>query len=125
MWGGKKFYFGDNISVGVRDLNRALAWYQEKLGLCLTPLKSEDFSAFLSFARDDDIGLALVTIPPGESKPNVEEHPMLFTKKIEDTHKEFVSRGINVGTIEVDSGGNSFFRFRDSEGNEIEVCREP
>jgi catechol 2,3-dioxygenase-like lactoylglutathione lyase family enzyme len=125
MWGGKKFYFGDNISVGVRDLNRAVAWYQEKLGLCLTPLKSEDISAFLSFARDDDIGLALVTIPPGESKPNVEEHPMLFTKKIEDAHKEFVSRGINVGTIEVDSGGNSFFRFRDSEGNEIEVCREP
>jgi catechol 2,3-dioxygenase-like lactoylglutathione lyase family enzyme len=125
MWGGKKFYFGDNISVGVRDLNRAVDWYQEKLGLCLTPLKSEDFDAFLSFTKDDDTGLALIVIPPGESKANVEGHPMLFTKRIEDTHKEFISRGINVGTIEVDSGGNSFFRFRDPEGNEIEVCREP
>jgi catechol 2,3-dioxygenase-like lactoylglutathione lyase family enzyme len=59
MWVVKKFYFGDNISVGVRDVDRAIAWYQEKLGLRLTPLKSEDFSAFLAFAKDGEIGLAL------------------------------------------------------------------
>ncbi len=125
MWGAKNFYFGDNISLGVRDLRRAVAWYQEKLGLRLTPLKSEDFEAFLSFSKDDDTGLALVVIPPGETRANVEGHPILFTKKIEATHSDFSSKGINVGPIQSDSGGNRFFRFRDLEGNEIEVCIEP
>jgi catechol 2,3-dioxygenase-like lactoylglutathione lyase family enzyme len=80
MWSGIKFYFGDNISVGVRNLGRAAAWYQEKLGLRLTPLKSEDFGAFLAFAKDDEIGLALVMIPAGETEANVTEHPILFAK---------------------------------------------
>jgi catechol 2,3-dioxygenase-like lactoylglutathione lyase family enzyme len=125
MWGGKSFYFGDNISLGVRNLDRAVAWYQEKLGLRLTPLQSEDFEAFLAFAKDDETGLALVVIPPGETKANVEGHPILFTKGIEAAHEEFASKGISVGPIQSDSGGNRLFRFRDLEGNEIEVCVEP
>ncbi len=125
MWGAKNFYFGDNISIGVRDLEQAVAWYQEKLGLRLTPLKSEDFEAFLSFTKHDDTGLALVVIRPEETKANVEGHPILFTKKLEAAHSDFSSKGINVGPIQSDSGGNRFFRFRDLEGNEIEVCLEP
>ena len=125
MWGRKKFYFGDSISVGVRDLDKAIAWYKEKLGLCLTPLKSEDFSAFLAFAKDDDIGVALVAIPAGETDANIEERPILFTKKIEACREEFISRGIQVRPLQRDSGGNSFFQFSDVEGNLIEVCVEP
>ena len=49
--------------MGVGDLGRAVAWYQEKLGLRLTPVTSEDFDAFLGFSKDDEIGIALVTIP--------------------------------------------------------------
>jgi catechol 2,3-dioxygenase-like lactoylglutathione lyase family enzyme len=90
MWGGKNFYFGDNISVGVKNLDLAVAWYQDKLGLRLTPVKS-----------------------------------ILFTKKIEAAYEEFSSKGISVEPIQSDSGGNRFFRFRDLEGNAIEVCREP
>ena len=125
MWGGKNFYFGDNVSVGVRNLDSAIVWYQEKLDLRLTPLKSEDFEAFLSFSKDDDVGLALVAIPPGETKANVDGHPIFFSKKIESAHAEFTARGISVEPIQTDSGGNAFFRFRDLEGNQIEVCREP
>jgi catechol 2,3-dioxygenase-like lactoylglutathione lyase family enzyme len=125
MWGAKTFYFGDNISIGVRDLDRAIAWYQEKLGLRLTPLKSEDFSAFLAFAKDGDIGVALVAIPAGETGANVESHPILFTKKIEACREDFASRGIQVRPLQRDSGGNSFFQFSDLEGNIIEVCVEP
>jgi len=125
MWGGKKFYFGDSISVGVRDLDKAIAWYQEKLGLRLTPLKSDDFSAFLAFAKDDEIGVALVAIPAGETDANIEERPILFAKKIEACREEFISRGIQVRPLQRDSGGNSFFQFSDVEGNVIEVCVEP
>ncbi|PYT41248.1 MAG: hypothetical protein DMG47_17765, partial [Acidobacteria bacterium] len=83
MWGRKTFYFGDNISVGVRDIGRAVAWYEEKLGLRLTPLTSEDFDAFLAFSKDEGTGLALVAIPAGQTTVNVERHPILFSKKLE------------------------------------------
>ena len=125
MWGRNKFYFGDNISVGVRDVGRAVAWYQEKLGLCLTPLKSEDFDAFLALSKDDETGLAMVTIPAGQTEANVESHPILFSQKLEACREEFASRGIHVGPLQHDSGGNSYFQFQDVDGNIIEVCVEP
>ena len=125
MWGRKNFYFGDNISVGVKDLDGAIAWYEEKLGLKLTPLKSEDFDAFLAFGKKDETGLALCLIPPGQTTVNVEGHPIVFTKTIEAASEEFVSKGINVEPIQTDYGGNKFFRFRDLDQNVIEVCHEP
>jgi hypothetical protein len=57
MWGRKNFYFGDNISVGVKDLDRAVDWYHVKLGLRLTPFKSKNFDAFLSFGKKAKSGL--------------------------------------------------------------------
>jgi catechol 2,3-dioxygenase-like lactoylglutathione lyase family enzyme len=125
MWSRNNFYFGDNISVGVRDLSRAVAWYQEKLGLRLTPLKSEDFDAFLSFSKNDETGIALVSIPAGQAAANVEGHPIVFTKRIEACRQEIASRGVTVGPIQQDSGGNSFFQFHDCDDNKIEVCIEP
>ena len=125
MWSTRSFYFGDSISVGVRDLSRAIAWYQEKLGLKLTPIKSEEFDALLALDKKDEDGVALVLIPPGETKVNVEGHPILFTKNIEKANEEFASRGIYVEPIQSDSGGNRFFRFQDLDGNTIEVCVEP
>src|SRR5260370_255702 len=82
MWGRKDFYFGDNISVGVKDLDRAVDWYEEKLGLRLTPLKSEDFGAFLALATDDETGVALVTIPPGETKANGRRPCLRISRKL-------------------------------------------
>jgi len=55
MWGTRTFYFGDRLAVGVRDLQRAIAWHQEKLKLRLTPFESEDYEALLSFDKDDSI----------------------------------------------------------------------
>jgi hypothetical protein len=85
--------FGDSVAVG--------AWYQEKLGLRLTPYKSEEFSALLSFDQKDQTGLALIS--PDDTGAKVEKHPILFTKKIERAHEAFVARGISVGPIDSDS----------------------
>jgi hypothetical protein len=98
MWGTRSFYFGDNVSVGVRNLDSAVAWYKEKLGLRQSPLKFEDCDALLMFSKDDEIGLALVAIPAGETQANVESHPILFTKKLEACKEEFVSRGVQVAS---------------------------
>ena len=53
----------------------------------MTPLKSEYFGAFLAFAKDEEIGLALVVIP-GDTEANVPEHPILFTIKIDAARAE-------------------------------------
>jgi len=120
--GSQSFYFGDKITVGVRDLERAIAWYQEKLGLRLKPIKSDDFDAFLALSESDEAGLALVRVAVGESEVDVEEYPILFTKQLEACREELVSRGIQAGPIQQDLGGNPFFQFLDGEGNTIEVC---
>ena len=125
MFDKNKFYFGDNISVGVRDVSKAIAWYQEKLGLRLSPHKFEGCDALLVFTKDDQTGLALVAIPFGKTEANVEDHPILFSKKLEACREQFASSGIQVGPVQRDSGGNSFFQFHDVEGNIIEVCVEP
>jgi len=62
MFGRKNSNFGDNISVGVRDLDRASAWYQDKLGLRMTRLQPEDCDALLSLDKDDETGLALIEV---------------------------------------------------------------
>jgi hypothetical protein len=89
MWGTRTFYFGDRIAVGVRDLQPAIARYQEKLKFRLTPFKS--------FDKEDEAGVALVLIPQGATKANVEQHSILFTKKIEKAHEDFASKGISMG----------------------------
>lgn len=89
MWGSQPFYFGDSISVGVRDLQRSIEWYKEKLKLQLTRFPSEDYDALRSFDKEDEMGLALALIPPGGTKTNVEKHPILFARKIERAHQQF------------------------------------
>ena len=71
------------------------------------------------------MGLALALIPPGETKANVETHPILFARKIDGAHQEFSIRGIEVGPFQRDSGDNQFFAFYDLDGKKIEVCVEP
>ena len=120
--GSQSFYFGDNITVGVRDLGRAIAWYEEKLGLRVKPVQSEKFDAFLVISENDELGLALVGVAVGESEENAEEYPILFTKQIEACREELVARGVQAGPIQQDLGGNPFFQFHDGEANTIEVC---
>jgi hypothetical protein len=98
---------------------------RKNLGCAQRRLPPKIFDAFLEFSKDDEIGLALVVIPAGQTTVNVERHPILFSKKLEACREEFASRGIQVAPLQRDSGGNSFFKFRDAEDNIIEVCNEP
>jgi catechol 2,3-dioxygenase-like lactoylglutathione lyase family enzyme len=125
MWFGRPFYFADDVAIGVRDLDAAVLWYKSKLGLLRNFARSHECDALLTFSLEDEPGVALVLIPPGESEAKVERHPIIFTKNIEASHKFFVSHGVLTGPIDSDSGGNRFFEFQDLEGNRIEVCTEP
>jgi catechol 2,3-dioxygenase-like lactoylglutathione lyase family enzyme len=125
MFGRKHFYFGDNITVGVRNLDLAIQWYQEKLGLRRADVPGEEVDALLVLSKDADAGLGLVVCGPNVGPDNFERHLILYSNKIEAAHEDFVSRGISVGPIQADSGRNRFFQFQDLDGNTIEVCVEP
>jgi len=127
LLGIKKLY--GQITIGVKDMERAVGWYSENLGLSVWARRSDCNEVHLGYPTADKRAMiplvVLVPIPDGRTEAAVGRHPILFTKKIEKRHGEFASRGVYVEPIQSDSGGNRFFRFQDLDGNLIEVCVEP
>lgn len=129
MWGKLPFYLGDNLAVEVRNLGAASAWYKEKLGLRDAPKGREDDSGrpFVDLQLDGTL-LTLVEVEPGLSDPQgrkLDPRPVFFTKNVQKAYEWMRERGISVGPVSSDSGGNQLFEFRDLDGNSIEVCKEP
>jgi catechol 2,3-dioxygenase-like lactoylglutathione lyase family enzyme len=126
MWGKPPFYILDNCAVDVRNLAAAREWYKENLGLHEADTDREEDSG-RPFAdlhiSNDDAYLSLVELEPGASGEN--RHVIFFAKNLEKAHQWFVGRAVAVEPTVTDSGGNRLFRFRDLEGNTIEVCVEP
>lgn len=130
MWGKPPFFISDNCAVLVRSLQASRAWYREKLHLKDAPKRSEDDSGrpFVDLTLSGDSLITLLEAEPGSFKPSDYEpdtRPILFTRNLEKTYDWFGERGVAVGPLTSDSGGNQFFKFQDLDGNSIEVCKEP
>ena len=125
---GFKTIYGPAISVGVRDMERAVAWYCDKLELDHEPKRTDVSEVKIGYPGGEfDLVplILLVKIPEGHSNVYAGCHPVIFTRRLKEVHEKLASNGIAVGAIEQDSAGNSFFRFVDCEGNQIEICLEP
>jgi catechol 2,3-dioxygenase-like lactoylglutathione lyase family enzyme len=124
--GSSKLYSDGVIVVGVTNLDRAVAWYCDKLGLSSRPKEPEQVYIGHPSGRSGMLPMIiLVPIPHGQTNVYTERHQILFTRDLDAVHAEFAFMGIQVGPIQSDSGGNRFFKWQDLEGNTIEVCREP
>lgn len=126
MWGRPPFTITENCAIDVRDLAASRQWYMQKLGLRESHARESDDSGrpFADlFAFSDEACISLVELPSGA--PPEKRHVIFFAKKPENAREWIMQRGISVEPIIQDSGGNRFFRFRDLEGNFIEVCLEP
>jgi len=125
MWGKPPFSIPDNYAIDVCDLAAAGEWYKEKLGLHVAHNEREEDSGrpFLDLRMSDEAFLSLVELPPGASVEN--RHVVFFAKNLEKAKQWLAGRGVLAEPITTDSGGNRLFRFRDLEGNTIEVCIEP
>jgi catechol 2,3-dioxygenase-like lactoylglutathione lyase family enzyme len=126
MFGKPPFVIPDNCTVDVRSLVAARAWYKEKLGLIETKIQREDDSgrpfADMCISKNDSI-LSLIELPAGAVAEK--HHVIFYSGNLEKCQKWLVERGVTVEPITSDSGGNRLFRFRDLDGNAIEVCVEP
>lgn len=125
MFGTKKVLsFQDAVVIEVRDVAAAQRWYSEKLGLRYSSTEAQEASVVLGYS-DDDAELYLVESSGNErSESHSGKPPIIFASILAAAHEYLSSRGVAVGPLQTDSGGNRFFRFRDLEGNELEICQE-
>jgi len=126
FWNKKIFTADERIAVDVVDLEAARRWYSEKLGLgySSTELAEEEGDMVLGYSAEQPL-VYLVEVEAGEradARPN--HPPILFAPKVDAAHRYLSSRGVSTNPVESDRGGNRFFRFRDLEGNEVEVCQQ-
>ena|ERR1700689_4106028 len=124
FWTKKVFSFQDSVAVDVRDIGAAQRWYAEKMGLGYSSTDVEEADLVLGYSAENAY-LYLVKITGAERpdrKPG--RPPVIFASKLAVAREYLSSRGVDVGSLQEDSGGNHFFRFRDLEGNELELCQE-
>jgi hypothetical protein len=125
FWTGKMFSSAGDVAVDVHDSAAAQRCYSEKLGLSYSSINAEDGGLELGYSADSVV-VYLGKIS-GNAHPNKspERPPIVFARKLAEAHEYLSTRGVDVGPIQTDYGGNQFFRFRDLEGNELEVCQDP
>ena len=124
LWAKKMFSAAGDVAVDVRDIAAAQQWYAEKLGLSYSSANAEDTGLELGYSADSVV-VYLVEIS-GDARPNKSpgRPPIVFASKLAEAHERLSNRGVDVDPIHSDYGGNQFFRFRDLEGNELEVCQD-
>jgi catechol 2,3-dioxygenase-like lactoylglutathione lyase family enzyme len=120
----KVFTFADAVAVKVHDVAAAQRWYAEKLGLHYSSTKSAEATMVLGYSADD--AQLYFTKISGSQRPDIipSRPPIIFARNLAAAHEYLSPRGVAVEPLRSDSGGNKFFRFRDLEGNELEVCQE-
>lgn len=124
VWTKKIFSSAGDVAIDVRDVAAAQRWYSEKLGLFYSSSNAGDTGLELGYSADSVV-VYLVEIL-GNARPNniPGRPPIVFANTLAEAHKYLSIRGVDVGPIQSDYGGNQFFRFRDLEGNDLEVCQD-
>jgi len=112
------------ISFYVKDLDRAVAWYHEKLGLSPVVV-STDGHRYASFL----IGSAIFVLEPLEAaleaaEPGLESSTinLVVTRDPSEVRSDLMTRGVTCGPI-VPSPNFASFLIRDLDGNRFYVTR--
>lgn len=109
----------DTLFIPVRDLESAVTWYTEVLGLNLNWRNDEGGYACV------DGGVLPITLVKAakecEFTPFVNAPYNFYAVDIDETHKSLSDKGIEVGEIET-LYNVRWFWFKDPDGNRLEVC---
>jgi catechol 2,3-dioxygenase-like lactoylglutathione lyase family enzyme len=107
-----------HIMMWTNDFDRALSWYQEKLG-CKVNFSHAPHYASL---RLEEAGVRIDLHPSDTGGKDVGFGPMPYFKvaDVEAALKELEGRGVKVGKVQ-EEGGHKFASFWDSEGNALGV----
>jgi hypothetical protein len=128
MWGKHPFVIADNCALDVRDLAAATAWYIDKLedsGRPFVDLQTAKEAPTITLVELEPGGTAEPATTGKPATAGDRQHVIFFAKKLEQAREWLSERGVTVGPLTTDSGGNRLFVFWDLEGHAIEVCIEP
>jgi predicted enzyme related to lactoylglutathione lyase len=105
-----------HVMMWVNDMDRALAWYQEKLDAKV------NFSHAPHYASLSIAGTRIDLHPTGAQGKDVGFGPMPYfaVSDVDATLRELTSRGVKTGEAQTE-GGHRFATFWDSEGNALGV----
>lgn len=106
-----------SVYYGVADMDRALAFYRDTLGL---KIKFQDGDKWTQF---DVAGqaLAIATPAPQQAAPGQGATVVLECDDLDATRAELIGRGITINET-VDMGGHGrFFTLRDPDGNLVQM----
>jgi hypothetical protein len=125
-------FYTDSLTLAYSDVESAKRWWTDAFG-CKVAKAPSDWDCPLP----SDVALQL----PGHEAPTIllnakaeveqagydrpsSSASVLFCEKLKKGHEQLASRGVLVGPIQ-DGGDTQFFEIRDTEGNVIQVCKEP
>jgi catechol 2,3-dioxygenase-like lactoylglutathione lyase family enzyme len=121
---GKMFSSAGDVAVDVYDVAAAQRWYSEKLGLSYSAVNAGDAGLELGYSTESVVVYLVESSSKARPNKSPGRPPIVFARKLAEAHEYLSTRGVDVGPIQSDYGGNQFFRFRDLEGNELEVCQD-
>lgn len=125
-------FYTDSLTLAYSDVESAKRWWIETFG-CKAAKVPPDWDCPLP----SDVALRL----PGHDAPTIllnakaeveqagYDRPsplasVIFCQKLKKGCEQLTSRGVSVGPIQ-DGGDTQFFEIRDTEGNVIQICKEP
>ena len=108
--------------VGVRNLDAAVSWYKEKLGLREIDVEMDEPEGCTALGFSDEE--YIIALGP-TGRPTEELRPLLFTNNIKKAREFLSSRGAGPSELAKDAQGTPYFEIRDPEGNVVEVSEEP
>jgi catechol 2,3-dioxygenase-like lactoylglutathione lyase family enzyme len=113
----------DTVVLRVRDINLAKAWYLEKLGFGKPYFDAAERLAV--FDLGGTTSLTLWELKSGETlgpRDPARAFPIFSVADARETWALLRDRGVDVGDV-VESGGVTYFTFRDLDDNLLEACQ--
>jgi len=108
----------DSVFLQVGDLDQAIKWYSDNLGLKLRWKNQYGYAAM-------EVGETVLTLVEGTDTTKQSHMQFNFyTSDIDKMHKELVSKGVKVGKLNGDSNF-AYFQFEDLCENILGFCWFP
>lgn len=105
-------------TVLVQDLDRALQFYRDTLGLTVT-MEQEDWALFAE-------GVGLMLSPEPLPQDNLSLNAVMISltvNNVHDAYHELIDKGVPFFVAPTDVGGAIVASFRDSEGNILQMIQ--
>jgi len=113
-----------HVVLYVSDVDKAMEFYRDKVGMELVRYDRERGLAFMSFGlQHHDLGLFRVRGEPTKGNLGLSHIAFVInggTEELQEIHDRLVSRGVQV-LEKIDYGYTRSFYFNDSAGNRVEI----